>query len=76
MKNNSTDECKSNPIIDDVEVTDNVLTSRAGLTLFVRYLRNIALFPYIEQLFGSIRKSCKGQALTIINGLKSGQKLR
>jgi hypothetical protein len=63
MRNNSTDEGKSNQIIDDVEVTDDVLTSRAGLTLFVRYLRNITLFPYMEQLFGPIRKSCKGQAI-------------
>ncbi len=42
------------------------MTSRAGLTLYVRYLRNIALLPYIEQLFGPLRKSCKGQALTEI----------
>jgi len=29
--------------------------------LFVRYLRNIRLGPHLERLFGSIRKSAKGQ---------------
>lgn len=66
MKNNNTDGCKSNQIIDEVDVTDDNLTSRAGLTLFVRYLRNIALFPYLEQLFSPIRKSSKGQAISEI----------
>ncbi len=66
VKNNSTDGCKSNRKIDAVGITGNVMTSRAGLTLYVRYLRNIALLPYIEQLFGPLRKSCKGQALTEI----------
>lgn len=66
MKNNNTDGCKSNQIIDKVAVTADSLTSRAGLTLFVRYLRNIALFPYLEQLFSPIRKSSKGQAITEI----------
>ena len=62
----TTDGKKSNPKIDQVEVTDNVLTSRAGLTLFVRYLRNIGLFPYLEEFFGPVRKSGKGQAVTEI----------
>ena len=60
----SRDKSKSNPIVTDVEVTSDVLTSRAGLTLFVRYLRNIVLFPYLEDLFCKIRKSRKGQEIS------------
>ena len=39
--------------IDDVQVTNDCLTSRAGLNLFARYLRGISLFPHINRLFGS-----------------------
>jgi len=42
------------------------LTSRGGLTLFVRYLRNIAISPILERLFGSIRKNAKGQPVSEI----------
>ena len=66
VKDNNTNGRKSNQIIDAVDVTNDALTSRAGLTLFVRYLRNIALFPYLEQLFSPVRKSGKGQAVTEI----------
>lgn len=66
MKDCSENYSKSKPIINDVEVTGDVLTSRAGLTLFVRYLRSINLFPYLEMIFGKIRKSCKGQEISEI----------
>lgn len=66
MTHCSKDKRKNNPIITDVEVTSDVLTSRAGLTLFVRYLRNIVLFPYLEDLFCKIRKSRKGQDISDI----------
>ena len=56
----------NNPIIDDVEVTGDVLSSRAGLSLFVRYLRGIVLYPYLEELFCKIRKSRKGQEISEI----------
>ena len=62
----NTGKIKSNPIIDKVEVTTDVLTSRAGLSLFVRYLRNIVIFPYLEDLFCKIRKSRKGQGISEI----------
>jgi len=55
-----------NAMINDVEVTGDNLTSRAGLSLFVRYLRNIVLFPYLEDLFCKIRKSRKGQQISEI----------
>ena len=66
MGDNSTQTTKSNNIIDCVEVTNDTLTSRGGLSLFVRYLRNSGLLPHLESEFGSIRKSRKGQLVTEI----------
>ena len=65
MKDISTKN-NDNAIIKDVEVTEDNLTSRAGLTLFVRYLRSIVLFPYLEEIFSKIRKSGMGQGITEI----------
>jgi len=66
MKNYTANKNKSKPIIHDVEVTEDVLTSRAGLSLFVRYLRNIIVFPSLEDLFSTIRKSSKRQEISEI----------
>ncbi len=44
--------------------TDEQLTGRAGLSVFAIYLRNIALFPIIERLFGKMRKNGKGLPIT------------
>ena len=63
MRNCSAKNRKSKAIITDVAITDDVLTSRAGLTLFVRYLRSIGLLPYMETMFGKIRKSRKGREI-------------
>jgi hypothetical protein len=41
--------------------TTDTLTSRAGLSLFVRYLEKILLYPHLERLLGEMRKSMKGQ---------------
>jgi len=57
---------KSAHVIDGVEATSDTLTSRGGLTLFVCYLRNIAIYPVLERLFGSIRKNAKGQPVSDI----------
>jgi hypothetical protein len=57
---------KSAHVIDGVEATSDTLTSRGGLTLLVRYLRNIAIYPVLERLFGSIRKNAKGQPVSEI----------
>jgi len=46
--------------IDDVQATNDCLTSRAGLNLLARYLRGIGLFSHINRLFGSMRKNPKG----------------
>jgi len=66
MKNCNAKNRKSKAIIADVDITDDVLTSRAGLALFVRYLISIELFPYMEELFGKIRKSRKGREISEI----------
>lgn len=52
--------------IDVIGVTSDTLTSRGGLSVFVRYLRNICLAPHLERLFGGIRKGGKGQPITEI----------
>ena len=38
------------PIIDDVQPTSETLTGRAGLSLFVRYVRGIGLYPHLDRL--------------------------
>ena len=48
------------PIINELGITPDVLSSRGGLSIFVRYIRNIGLSGRVETLFGSIRKSRKG----------------
>ena len=53
-------------VIDRVEATSDTLTSRGGLTIFVRYLSKIAIYPVLERLFGSMRKSAKGQPVSEI----------
>ena len=52
--------------IDDVAPTSEALSGRGGLSLFVRYLTGIALFPHLERLFGTLRKSSKGQPISEI----------
>jgi len=66
MRDCSANNSKNKAIINDVGITGDVLTSRAGLTLFVRYLRSIDLFPYMEKIFGKIRKSRKGREISEI----------
>ena len=52
--------------INEVDKTTDNLSSRAGLSLFVRYLENILLFPHLERLFGGMRKSMKAQSVVEI----------
>ena len=61
MEHHTTEYVNSNNFIDNVEITGDTLTSRGGLSLFVRYVRAISLYPHIERLFGTIRKTTKGQ---------------
>ncbi|MBW1679824.1 MAG: hypothetical protein JRF59_08720 [Deltaproteobacteria bacterium] len=55
MKKSIIFAAKSKSIIDGVEITSESLTGRRGLNLFVRYLRNIGIYPQLETFFGSIR---------------------
>ncbi len=49
--------------ITGIDITDDTLTSRSGLNLFVRYLDGIGIMSTITQLFGSIRKNSKGNRI-------------
>ena len=46
--------------ISRVESTDDIITGRGGLSLFVRYLAGINLYPLLEEKFSGLRKSSKG----------------
>lgn len=48
-------------VIDEIATTSDTLSSRGGLALFVRYVSAIGLFPILEDLFGRIRRSRKGE---------------
>ena len=50
--------------ITDVDVTDDIITGRGGLALFVRYLANIHVLPLLNESFGNLRKSAKGLSVT------------
>ena len=56
----------SRHLFEAVEITSDTLTGRGGLALFSRYLRSIDLFPHLDRLFGSLRKSSKGLAVTTL----------
>ena len=64
MSNSNIVTGNSEAIIEKVEVTGDILTGRGGLSLFVRYLRGIGLYPQLEIFFGSIRRSRKGQPIS------------
>jgi len=50
--------------ISSVETTNDRLTGRAGLALFVAYLHQVQIFPILDRFFGSIRKNKKGLEVT------------
>ena len=60
MKENSRNYRKKELKISAIETTNERLTGRAGLSLFVSYLHHIGIFPLLDRYFGSIRKSKKG----------------
>ena len=58
------ERCKEKSLrINGIGITKDTLTSRGGLSLFVRYLNNIGIKPHIDRLFGSMRRNRKGQAV-------------
>lgn len=46
--------------INNIDITDDCLTGRSGLSLFIAYLHGVSLFPIVDSLFGDLRKSKKG----------------
>lgn len=46
--------------IDAVAVTRDTLTSRGGLSIFVRYIESIGVLSVLREFFGRIRRSSKG----------------
>jgi hypothetical protein len=54
MQHHTTKYVNSETIIDNIDVTNDTLTSRGGLSLFVRYLRGIAFYPHLERLFDQV----------------------
>lgn len=63
MSQSTTERSSPQAIIDQAEITADTLTGRGGLSLFVRYLRNIELRSQLESFFGSMRGSRKGQPI-------------
>lgn len=49
--------------INQVETTSDNLTGRGGLALFVKYLTGIGIYALMDENFGKMRKSLKGQAI-------------
>ncbi len=60
MSKNNKNFRKKKLEISAIEITNERLTGRAGLALFVAYLHQIQIFPMFYRFFGSIRKSKKG----------------
>ena len=56
---NSNPSCR----ISKVEITNDTLTSRGGIALFVKYLQAIDIIALLLEKFGSLKKSSKGVTL-------------
>lgn len=50
--------------IDDIGITNDTLTSRAGLALFVRYLSGINIYSELLLRYSRMRKNVKGKEIT------------
>lgn len=48
------------PKISKIEITNDVISARGGLTLFLRYLENTQVFELIEHFLGKMKGSKKG----------------
>jgi hypothetical protein len=54
---------KSKCKIDKVGVTEDTLTGRGGMALFVRYLSKVNIYGLLLECFGNLRRSQKGQPI-------------
>ncbi|MDG5817160.1 IS1380 family transposase [Chitinispirillales bacterium ANBcel5] len=50
--------------ISDVEITNDTLSGRGGLSFILRYLDRTGFLPMIEEKFGHLRKSGKGESIS------------
>jgi hypothetical protein len=53
-------ECKSKCKINKIGVTNDTLTGRGGMALFVKYLSSVEICQLLQSIFGDIRKNNKG----------------
>ena len=60
MKNHTKTDRQNKLKISRIETTSDRLTGRGGLALFVAYLHETGISPWIGRWFGTIRKSKKG----------------
>lgn len=51
---------KSKRKINKIGVTDDTLTGRGGMALFVKYLSSVEIYPLLHSYFGDIRRNNKG----------------
>lgn len=64
MSKLNNEDCKNNHKIKGVEATDEKITGRAGLSLFVKYLENIHIMQLmLLPIFACLRKSKKGASI-------------
>lgn len=54
---------KSKCKISKVDVTEDTLTGRGGVALFVRYLSQVNIYALLVEAFGCIQRSEKGQPI-------------
>jgi len=59
MNRSSRNQGKNKYKIDDIAITQDQLTGRAGLILFVRYISSLGLFANLEAFLGGIGKTTK-----------------
>ena len=48
------------PKIKKIEITDDTLSSRSGILLYIRYLEKIGLFELMQDVFGFLPQGAKG----------------
>ncbi|NLE01918.1 MAG: hypothetical protein GX640_18795 [Fibrobacter sp.] len=54
---------KNESKINAVKITHDTLSNRGGLSIMLRYLDNIGIYSKIEEKFGYLRKSSKGESI-------------
>jgi hypothetical protein len=63
MKSSTQKDKGKRNTITEIGITSDILTSRGGLTLFVRYLFEINIFYELARRFGRLRKNANGVQL-------------